>query len=95
MGKRFRVMEKKLTNSDPFRESVDKHSIYHLPCPEPIARMHCGQRWEEGGASDVSLIPGSPQDLLLTEQALGVREASASPHPRAIQAVHHLGTVAR
>jgi hypothetical protein len=57
--------------------------------------MHFGQRWEEGGASDVSLIPGSPQDLLLTEQALGVREASASPHPRAIQAVHHLGTVAR
>jgi hypothetical protein len=25
--KRFRVLEKKLTNSSPFRESVDKHSI--------------------------------------------------------------------
>jgi hypothetical protein len=40
--------------------------------------MHFGQRWEEGGASDVSLIPGSPQDLLLTEQAVGVREASTA-----------------
>jgi hypothetical protein len=27
-GKRFRVMEKKRTNSSPFRKSVDKHSIY-------------------------------------------------------------------
>ena len=31
--------------------------------------MHFGQRWEEGGVSDVSLIIGSPQDPLLTEQA--------------------------
>ncbi len=30
MVKRLRVMEKKLTNSGPFRESVDKHSIYPL-----------------------------------------------------------------
>ena len=30
MVKRLRVMEKKLTNSGPLRESVDKHSIYFL-----------------------------------------------------------------
>jgi len=30
MVKRLRVMEKKLTNSGPFRESVDKHSIYTI-----------------------------------------------------------------
>ena len=30
MVKRLRVMEKKLTNSGPFRESVDKHSIYAI-----------------------------------------------------------------
>jgi len=41
----------------------------HLPGPEPIASMHCGQRWEEGGAADVRLIPGAPQDRLLTAQA--------------------------
>jgi hypothetical protein len=29
-GDRLRVMEKKLTNSGPFRESVDKHSIYTM-----------------------------------------------------------------
>src|SRR6266567_7370804 len=29
-GDRLRVMEKKLTNSGPFRELVDKHSIYLL-----------------------------------------------------------------
>jgi hypothetical protein len=27
-GGKFRVMEKKLTNSGPFRESTGKHSIY-------------------------------------------------------------------
>jgi hypothetical protein len=27
---RLRVMEKKLTNSGPLRESVDKHSIYTI-----------------------------------------------------------------
>src|SRR5262245_48068571 len=30
MGKRFRVMEKKLTNSGPFMASTSKHSIYPL-----------------------------------------------------------------
>jgi hypothetical protein len=30
MVKRLRVMEKKLTNSGPLRESVDKHSIYTI-----------------------------------------------------------------
>ena len=30
MVKRLRVMEKKLTNSGPLRESVDKHSIYAI-----------------------------------------------------------------
>jgi hypothetical protein len=30
MVKRLRVMEKKLTNSGPLRESVDKHSIYTM-----------------------------------------------------------------
>ena len=30
MVTRLRVMEKKLTNSGPFRESVDKHSIYTI-----------------------------------------------------------------
>src|SRR5262245_18517209 len=39
------------------------------PCPEPIPSMHCGQRREEGGASDVSLLLGSPQDRPLTAQA--------------------------
>src|SRR5438094_743018 len=39
------------------------------PCPEPIARLHFGQRWEEVGASDVRMLPGSPQNRLLTEQA--------------------------
>src|SRR6266446_9873377 len=29
-GDRLRVMEKKLTNSGPFRELVDKHSIYTI-----------------------------------------------------------------
>jgi hypothetical protein len=33
MVRRFTGMEKKLTNSDPFRKSTDKHSIYphHFP----------------------------------------------------------------
>src|SRR5712691_4280380 len=35
MVKRLRVMEKKLTNSGPFRESVDKHSIYTRPYDHP------------------------------------------------------------
>jgi len=39
------------------------------PCLEPIASMHFGQRWEEVGASDVRMLPGSPQNRLLTEQA--------------------------
>ena len=30
MVKRLKVMEKKLTNSGPFRKSVDKHSIYAI-----------------------------------------------------------------
>jgi len=30
MVKQLRVMEKKLTNSGPLRESVDKHSIYTI-----------------------------------------------------------------
>src|SRR5438067_578537 len=34
MVKRLRVMEKKLTNSDPFRKSVDKHSIYTIKTKE-------------------------------------------------------------
>ena len=35
MVKRLRVMEKKLTNSGPLRESVDKHSylLFFLFCP--------------------------------------------------------------
>ena len=40
--------------------------------------MHLGQRWEEVGASDVSLITGSPQDPLLTEQAQA-QERTALP----------------
>src|SRR2546428_11170770 len=34
-GDRLRMMEKKLTNSGPFRESVDKHSIYTLNILHP------------------------------------------------------------
>jgi len=37
MVKQLRVMEKKLTSSGPFRESVDKHSIYTIqliPTPD-------------------------------------------------------------
>ena len=30
MVKRLRVVEKKLTNSGPLRESADKHSIYTI-----------------------------------------------------------------
>src|SRR5215813_10061043 len=46
---RLRVMEKKLTNSGPLRESVDKHSIYPVvaigkalqpfPCPKRSVRL--------------------------------------------------------
>jgi len=40
---RLRVMEKKLTNSGPLRESVDKHSIYPLigiMARQAIGTMH-------------------------------------------------------
>ena len=37
------------------------------PCLKPIASMHFGQRWEEVGASGVSMPLGSSQDPLLTE----------------------------
>ena len=40
MVKRLRVMEKKLTNSGPFRESVDKHSIYTLHIDIKIFYKH-------------------------------------------------------
>jgi len=35
-GDRLRVMEKKLTNSGPFRELVDKHSIYTMNIPKKV-----------------------------------------------------------
>ena len=41
MVKQLRVMEKKLTNSGPFRESVDKHSIYPYQIADsPVRNGH-------------------------------------------------------
>jgi len=39
MVKRLRVMEKKLTNSGPFRESVDKHSIYTMDIVDDVRQI--------------------------------------------------------
>jgi hypothetical protein len=53
MVKQLRVMEKKLTNSGPFRESVDKHSIYTITMglpevldrPSPRPGKQRGRSW--------------------------------------------------
>src|SRR6266699_1167645 len=38
-GDRLRVMEKKLTNSGPFRELVDKHSIYTIEVSSDLREL--------------------------------------------------------
>ena len=43
---------------------------------------------EKGEASEVSMLPGSPQDRLLTEQAEASERRSLPLISRAIQAVH-------
>src|SRR5262245_20277447 len=81
-GEKFRCMEKKLTNSDPFRKSTDKHSIYthsrsrKSPCISiTMSARPCPENSQGNGGGN-----GRHGRLLSITSALGYQQASVRRH---------------